>query len=162
MEEQKKHFREVLESFSTAMLGTLGSDGIPRARPMQISQVDSDCNVWFFTDLDSKKIDEIEADPTVAITMQGGGKYLSLSGKATVVRDQAQINELWKEPNKVWFPEGKNSPDVTLLSIEPSFGEYWDISGVAGLNYMYEAGKAYFQGTEIDTSNMDVNAKVSL
>jgi general stress protein 26 len=162
MNEKQKHFQEILESFSTAMFTTLGGDGIPRARPMQIAEVSSDQQVWFFTRLSSEKIDEIQADPTVCVTMQGGGKFLSLSGTASVVRDQDHIDRLWSEPYKVWFPEGKNSPNVTLLSVEPTSGEYWDTSGLTGLRYFYEAGKAYFQGSEIDTEGLDVNAKVKL
>lgn len=162
MNDKKEHFQEVLTSFSTAMLTTLGEDRIPRARPMQVSNVDGDNKVWFFTRLGSEKVDEIQADSTVGITMQGGGKFLSLSGKASVVRDQDKINQLWKEPYQVWFPEGKESPNVTLLVIDPANGEYWDTSGFTGLRYLYEAGKSYFQGSGVDTSGLDINAKVSL
>ena len=162
MSDTQKHFEEILTSFRTAMFTTLGADGIPHARPMQVSDIDGDNQIWFFTALDSEKIDEIQANPTVGISMQGGGKYLSLSGRAAVVKDQNQIDKRWKEANKVWFPEGKDSPNVTLISIDPQRGEYWDNSGVRGLRYLYEAGKAYFQGEEIDSSDLDVNAKVSL
>ena len=159
--DNEKHFRGILESFSTAMLTTLGGDGLPRARPMQISEVADEDELWFFTQLSSAKIAEVQADPTVGITMQGGGKFLSLTGKAAIVRDQAKIDQLWKEPYSVWFPEGKNSPNVTLLKISAESGEYWDTSGLTGLKYIYEAGKAYFSGTGIDTEGMDVNAKVN-
>ena len=162
MSDQQKHFHEILSSFRTAMFTTLGSDGIPRARPMHVSEVDDDNKVWFFTQANSGKIEEVQDDATVGITMQGGSKFLSLTGKASVVSDQNQIDKLWKEAYKVWFPEGKDSPNVTLLAVDPECGEYWDNSGLRGLQYYFEAGKAYFQGTNIDTSGMDVNAKVNL
>ena len=162
MSDKQKHFHEILSAFRTAMFTTLGADGIPHARPMHVSDIGSDNQVWFFTGISSEKVKEIQADPTVGITMQGGGKFLSLTGKASVVQEQNKIDSLWKEQYKVWFPEGKDSPNVTLLVVDPESGEYWDNSGLTGLQYLFEAGKAYFQGTEIDTSDLDVNAKVSL
>ena len=94
--------------------------------------------------------------------MQGGGKFLSMSGAASIVNDQNKIDDLWKEANRVWFPDGKDSPELTLLVVDPTDGEYWDTSGLKGARYLFEAGKAYFYGTEIEADHLDVNAKVSL
>ena len=162
MNQQQKRFSEILNDFSTAMLTTVGDDGIPRARPMQVSDVDDQNQLWFFTDIESGKADEIRSNETVAITLQGGGKFLSMSGKAEIVKDQTKIDELWGEVNKVWFPEGKEAPNVILLKIVPDEGEYWDTSGVTGLRYLFRAGKAYFEGRSVNTEGLDVNAKVNL
>lgn len=161
MNENQKHFNEILDDFSVAMLTTLGSDDLPRARPMQIAGVDKEHELCFFTDGRSGKIDEIQSDSTVGITMQGGGKFLSLTGKANIIRDQEKIDEHWTDMYKVWFPEGKNSPSLVLLKIIPDEGEYWDTSGISGLRYMFRAGQAYFTGEGIDTEGLDVNAKVN-
>lgn len=162
MNDQQKRFSEILNDFRTAMLTTVGTDGIPRSRPMQVSNVDDQNQVWFFTDVDSGKADEIRSNETVAITLQGGGKFLSMSGTAEIVKDQNKINELWSEPNKVWFPEGKDAPNVILLKVDPSEGEFWDTSGIKGLRYMFRAGMAYFEGRDVDTEGLNVNAKVNL
>ena len=161
MNEKQKHFNEILDDFSVAMLTTLGSDDLPRARPMQIASVDNENELCFFTDDRSGKVDEIQSDSTVAITMQGGGKFLSLTGKANIIRDQESINKHWKDIYKVWFPEGKNSDSLVMLRIIPDEGEYWDTSGLTGLRYMFRAGKAYFIGEGLDTEGLDVSSKVS-
>ena len=162
MNENQKRFSEILNDFNTAMLTTVGSDGVPRSRPMQVASVDDQNQLWFFTDVESGKVDQIQADATVAVTLQGGGKFLSMSGRADIVKDQSKIDELWSEPNKVWFPEGKDAPSVTLLKIIPTEGEYWDTSGLTGLRYVFRAGMAYFEGRAIDTDGLNVNAKVQL
>jgi general stress protein 26 len=75
MNDKQKHYRDVLDSFNTAMLCTLGDDGVPRSRPMQVADIDDENRLWFFTNLKSEKIAEIEADSTVGITMQGGESF---------------------------------------------------------------------------------------
>ena len=162
MSDKQKHFQDILQSFDTAMLTTIGTDNKPRSRPMRIAKICDDDVLWFVTSVESGKVDEIEANNNAAIVMQGGGKYLSMTGTAHVVNSKERIDEVWKDAWKIWFPEGKNDPSVVLLKIEPEEGEYWDLSGTNRLRFMYEAGKAYFSGEEIDTSNMDSNAKVSL
>ena len=162
MSEQQKHFQEILQSFNTAMLTTIGSDGKPRSRPMRIAETCESNTLWFVTNIDSDKIDEIEANSNVAIVIQGGSQFLSMTGRASVVNDQAKLSEIWSETWKIWFPNGKDDPSVVLLKVEPEEGEYWDMSGTNRLRFLYEAGKAYFSGEEIDTSTMDSNAKVNL
>jgi general stress protein 26 len=162
MNQKQEHFQDILQSFNTAMLTTIGDDGKPRSRPMRIAETCEDNVLWFVTSAESGKIEEVAINDKVAITMQGGGKFLSLTGVGKVVTDQSKMDEIWSDTWKIWFPEGKNDPSIVLLKIEPQEGEYWDMSGTNRIRFMYEAGKAYFSGEEIDTSMMDSNAKVNL
>ncbi len=52
--------------------------------------------------------------------------YVSLSGRAELVRDKAKIEELWEPALKAWFPKGVDEPDIALLKINADQGEYWD------------------------------------
>ncbi|MEM8866530.1 MAG: pyridoxamine 5'-phosphate oxidase family protein [Planctomycetota bacterium] len=146
----RERFQDLITGFSNAMLVTSKADGSLRARPMQIAEVESDADLWFVTELDSAKTDEINDHPEVAVTFQDGKKYLSLTGEARIVADQEKINELWQESWKVWFPEGKESSNITLLHVQAKVGEYWDNSGMKGLTYLFEAGKAYLEGKQPD------------
>ena len=75
---------------------------------MAMAGVDEDSRVWFFTGVESGKVEEIVLDTHVAVVCQKDRDlYLSLSGKATLLRDRKKIDELWKEPFKTWFPGGK-------------------------------------------------------
>ena len=48
------------------------------------------------------------------------------SGTAELIRDREKIDELWRPEFKMWFPEGKEDPDVALLRVTLEKGEYWD------------------------------------
>lgn len=157
----QKQFKEILNDFSDAMLATRTADNYLHARPMHIVETDAEGGVWFVTDRHSAKVMEIENRPQVLVTMQGGGKYLSLTGQASFSENRAKIDELWSEAWKIWFPDGKDDPDIMLLHVEPRIGEYWDNSGTDRFRYLYEAGKAYFQGVALDATDLDNNAKVT-
>ncbi|HTN86785.1 MAG TPA: pyridoxamine 5'-phosphate oxidase family protein, partial [Sorangium sp.] len=89
---------EILKKFRNAMLVTQASHGTLRARPMALVKVDDGTgDIWFMTSIDSGKIDEIESNPEVNVTLQEQRRYLSLSGRASIVRSRAKIDELWSE-----------------------------------------------------------------
>ncbi len=161
MKNDQKHFKEILSDFDNAMLTTLGRDQRPSARPMRIADMTDEGEIWFATDKMSEKVHEIEANPIVGITLQSERRFLSLTGSATLVGDRTKIKELWSEAWKVWFPGGEDDPTLALLKVKPMSGEFWDLSGTNRLRYLYEAGKAYFQGTTIDDDALaEVSAKV--
>lgn len=162
-ETQQKTFREVMEHFDNAMLVTRATDGFLRARPMAIARSNSDGDLWFFTHIESGKVDEIISDPRCAAVMQGMTRYLSLSGRAELVRDRKKIEELWKPTYDAWFEKGKDDPDLALLHFVAEDGEYWDNSGTKGLRYMFEVAKALVTGGTVDISKLPTNnARVNL
>ena len=160
MDTQKK-LLDLMNDFDTAMLITKTDDGMLDARPMAVAEITDHGELWFVTDRNSGKIADLMLSREVAITMQSSWKFVSLSGNATVVDDQAKIESLWNETWKIWFPEGKTAPSITLLKIEPQRGEYWDNSGLSGVKYLIQAGKAYLQGERAEPSE-SVNASVTL
>jgi general stress protein 26 len=141
----------LLKSFRNAMLVTQANNKL-RSRPMALLKVEDNGDLWFITGIDSGKVDEIQHHPEVNVCLQEDGKYLSLCGQASLVRDRAKIDELWTEEAKVWFPKGKDDPNIGLIRVTPTEGEYWDNAGIQGIKYVVEAVKAYVTGTtpEID------------
>ncbi len=161
--ESDDKLRELLQDFDTAMLVTRGSDGGLRSRPMAIADIEPGGTLWFMTQNDSGKIEEIARASHVNVAMQSSMKYLSISGTATPVDDRMKIAELWKESWKVWFPGGKDDPALVLLKVHGDKGEYWDNSGLSGIKYLIEAGKAYLSGTRPDVEgDPKIHAKVKL
>ncbi|WP_437580966.1 pyridoxamine 5'-phosphate oxidase family protein [Sorangium sp. So ce887] len=139
---------EILKKFRNAMLVTQASHGALRARPMALTKVDDGTgDIWFMTSIDSGKIDEIESHPEVNVTLQEEHRFLSLSGRASIVRSRAKIEELWSEEAKIFFPKGKDDPHLALIHVSPREGEYWDNQGAAGLRFLVEAVRAYVTGT---------------
>lgn len=149
--EQRAHFRELIEDFPNGMLVTRTEDDELHARPMSVAGFDETTDLLtFVTAIKSEKVDEIARHPQVSVTFQSRTKYLAVSGRARVEQDRARVHELWSEAWKLWFPEGPDDPDIALIDVDPKFAEYWDMSGIRGLRYLWEAGKAYFQGERLD------------
>ncbi|NND97905.1 MAG: pyridoxamine 5'-phosphate oxidase family protein [Pirellulaceae bacterium] len=152
---------DLMENFRTAMLVTRQGDDEMTSRPMAVADLSENGEMWFVTSKRSCKVDEIGHHSVVLVTFQNSSQFVSVSGVAQVIDDPAKIDELWSESWKIWFPEGKDDPDLTLLHVTPTGGEYWDNSGLKGLKYLVKAGIAYMQGEQMSTSD-DVNASVEM
>ncbi len=111
------------------MLTTLAEGGAFHSRPMATQQIDADhAELWFFVSIDSHTVVEIYHDREVGLSYASpeNHRYISVSGRAFVVRDLAKANELWTPSAKVWFPQGVNDPHLALLRIEVDSAQYWD------------------------------------
>lgn len=156
-----EHLHDVIAGFGVAMLTTQRSDGQLHARPMAVAKLTRDGDMYFATSLTSPKIDEIEAQPDVAVTFQDGGRFAVIYGVAAVSKDRALIEELWSPEWRVWFPQGKDDPNLCLLRIDGREAEYWNNSGVQGLKYLFKGLKAVLQGTT-PTDDSAEHGKVQL
>lgn len=117
-----------IKDVRVAMLTTTEQDGSLRSRPMYTQQAEFDGDLWFFTADDSGKVAEIRVDSDVnlAYAEPKDSRYVSVSGKAELVKDRAKIDELWSPMLKAWFNGGKDDPHLALLRVRVSEAEYWD------------------------------------
>jgi general stress protein 26 len=102
---------------------------------------------------------DLRARP-LAVTLQDSRRYVSIGGTARITRDRALIDRLWSEAWKLWFPEGKDDPDLCIVEITPHQAEYWDQSGLAGVKFVLEAAKAYASGTKPKSGESGDHAKL--
>lgn len=122
---------ELIKDARIAMLTTRHQDGSMHSRPMGTNHTEFDGDLWFMTSASSEKIGDIEARPEVALTYSDERRhsYVSISGDASVVHDRAKIHELWTEVARIWFPKGKDDPDIALIKVSVRWAEYWDSPG---------------------------------
>ena len=160
---QTEHFISLLKKLRTAMLVThTGEHGI-HARPMAVAEVEDNGRVWFISGKDTAKVHEIEVDSHVHVIAQDGNSaFLSMSGKASLIGDRQKIADLWQEPFRVWFPGGKDDPDIELIAVRPEQGEFWDNQGTKRYRYLWEAAKAYVTGTTPDADDGELHGTVKL
>ena len=125
--EMKQKLWSMMKDIGTAML-TTEDDGKLRARPMVASQTEFNGELWFFTRKSSHKVDEVKSEHHVGVTYADAGKqdYVSLSGRATLVTDKAQVTAHWSEIMRTWFPKGIDDPEAALLKVTVDAAEYWD------------------------------------
>ena len=66
--EEKEKVWEMIKDIKVAMLVTMDSEGHHFARPMVAQEPDEHHDLWFFSSLDSPKIQEIIAHPEVLLS----------------------------------------------------------------------------------------------
>jgi general stress protein 26 len=119
------HLAKLIEDIPIAMLTTLDTDGALASRPMSALEMDAQGALWFFTDVNSAKVDRLGA---VNLSFVDGGKsaFVSLAGRGELNTDRIRIRGLWNAFAKPWFPEGPESPNLALLKFIPDTADYWD------------------------------------
>ncbi len=124
--------RELIQDVETAMLTTL-DEGILRSRPMITQQTEFDGDLWFFTDVQTHKVDEIMRDNRVNVSyaLPEANTYVSVSGTAEFSTDEDKMAQLWDPLLKAWFPGGLDDPNLILLKVNVERAEYWNVKSNA-------------------------------
>jgi general stress protein 26 len=122
---------ELVKGIHIAMMTTVAKDGTMSSRPMAVQDKPFDGTIWFLTRSTSEKIGEVEEDQHVTLTFAepSSSKYLALKGRASVSKDRAKIKELWNPMYKAWFPKGEDDPEIAVMRVDVSEGDYWEANG---------------------------------
>jgi general stress protein 26 len=103
----------LIKDVEVAMFTTTGVDGRLYSRPLGTQEV------------------EFDGDPRVNVAYASPSKNsdVSVAGTARIVDDRAKIDELWSPAMKLFFPEGKDDPNLRLIHVQAESAEYWDGPG---------------------------------
>lgn len=126
-EEALEKFKSLVNDIRVCMFIT-ATNSDEHTRPMSTADVEDDGTLWFFTDIRSIKVDEVQRERDVHLTYAHPGKesYIDVWGTATVSTDRQQIKEKWIAPVKAYFPKGEDDPNLALLRVRPNEVYYWD------------------------------------
>lgn len=116
---------KLIEDIPVAMFCNLDSNGMLVSRPMSPLEMDVNGALWFFTDVNSSKV-ELLRKVNLSFADPARASYVSLSGFGELESDPAHIRQLWSPFMKPWFPEGPDSANLALLKFVPDSAEYWD------------------------------------
>ena len=120
---------KLLADLDICMLTTRTEDGSMRGRPMSNNgEVEYDGDSWFFARADSRKIGEIEAEPSVGLAFIATeqGTWINVEGHATVVRDDVERKRaLWLKDLERWFENGPEDPEVVLIKVSAVHIDAW-------------------------------------
>ena len=144
--------RELVKDIDFCMLTTVDKTGDLPSPPLSSNgDIDHNGDIWFFTSASSHKVSEIEKLPKVNVSFADPDNqhYISISGNAQLVRDRNKIEELWRPEFKMWFPEGKDDPDIALLRVSLEKAEYWD-SPSSTVGFMLSFVSSLVTGKEAD------------
>ena len=118
---------QLIEGIETAMFTTRRHDGHLVSRPMATQKRISEADLWFVTDADSHKLDDLLMDPHVNCSYYNmkSREWVSVSGVARVSRDRKKIKSLYQPDWKIWFGDeggakdgGPEDPRFTLIFVE--------------------------------------------
>ena len=133
-EQHLTHIAEAMKRIDFVMLNTHTKDGQIGARPMSNNrQVDYDGDSYYFTWEDCLMVDDIKRDPKVGLSLQGKGTpegapgiFISVEGRAEIVRDKQQFRRHWTDELKQWFKDGVDTPGMVMLHVKATRAAYWD------------------------------------
>lgn len=118
---------DLIDGVEVAMMTTRQPDGQLVSRAMQTQERRAHADLWFVTDRESHKLEELALDPHVnlAYYRDRTREWVSVSGRAILSRDRDLIHGLYKPDWKAWFPEqggerdgGPDDPRIALILVE--------------------------------------------
>lgn len=146
---------ELIADVRVAMLTTFpAGEAKAHARPMYTQKVEVDKfdgRLWFMTDADSGKLDELAEDSHVVVTYSAPDKnrYVVVYGTARAERNPEKARELWSVHAKGWYPDGPEDRSLVLIEVRVDSAEYWD--GPSNTSYMLKLLKAVTTGDRIQS-----------
>ncbi len=132
----------------------LKTDDGAKCRPMSAIKVCDKGNIWFFSEKTSDKNNSIKEDKDVQLFFSHPGKssYMVVNGEAEIIIDKTIIEDLWTPIAKIWFKEGKNDPNISVIKVTPKNAYYWDIDGNKMISFLKMVASVV-TGTNLVTGN---------
>ena len=161
-EKELKDLYDLIEGIEIAMMTTRRPDGRLVSRPMATQEHEEDVDLWFATNIESHKMDELEFDPHVNIAYYDADSYewVSVSGTARISTDRERIRELWQPDWRAWFGKideerdgGPDDPRLALILVDTDSVTYMRKTKPKPL-VLFEVAKGMITGKEPDVGEV--------
>ena len=147
-QEDMDKVQQIIKDVKFTMMSTVNKKGDLHAWPMTTNETSLGAKeIWFVGNKTSDVVKDIKDNNNVGLTYatQDAKNYVSISGNAELVDDQAKIEELWSVVDNAFFEHGKEDPNVQLIKVVPHGIECW-ISGSSTINMFKMAAAALQDG----------------
>ncbi len=108
------HVWKLIEDIPIAMVVTHEGQGQNmRARPMALRPARDEGAIFFLTDADTPKAEEIRRNQSVCLALSDNKsqKYVSISGHAEMIDDRERVKKYWSVYDKAFWTD-KNDPRI--------------------------------------------------
>lgn len=152
----------LIEGIETAMFTTRRHDGHLVSRPMATQERIGDADLWFVSDADTNKLDELALDPHVCCSYYNirTREWVSVSGVARIVGDRKKIRQLYKPDWRTWLADeggerdgSADDPRLTLIFVEADSVVYMKNDRPRPL-VLWEVIKGIVTGSEPDLGHV--------
>lgn len=126
-EKKLEELYDLIDGIEVAMFTTRRPDGHLASRPMQTQKHTPGVDLWFVTNIESHKLEELQLDPHVNLGYYRDltAEWVSVSGTGLVSGDRAMIRELYSPDWRAWFPDqggdrngGPDDPRIALVLVD--------------------------------------------
>lgn len=120
----------LIDDIPVAMVVTHEQGRHMRARPMAMRPARAEGVIYFLTDVDAPKVEEIRRNESIclAVADNRSQKYVSITGHAELIDDRSRIREVWSIYDKAFWPN-KDDPRIRVLRVTPESAEFWEGAG---------------------------------
>ena len=156
LEKKLDDLYKLIDGIETAMLTTRREDGSLVARAMQTQRRTTGTDLWFMTNVESEKFEELAKDPHVNLSFYKDRtrEWVSVSGRAILSRDRDLIDSLYKPDWKAWLGDtgdgkrdgGPHDPRIALILVEADSVVYSKSDRPAPI-VLFQVVKAMITGT---------------
>ncbi|QDU90047.1 General stress protein 26 [Pirellulimonas nuda] len=117
---------DLIGDIETALFTTRRTDAALVTRPMATQKRDAVADVWFVTNIETHKVDEIQHNSEVCLGYYDSGskEWVSVSGTASICTDRMTIRKLHQSDWQVWFENeggdrdgGPDDPRLALILV---------------------------------------------
>jgi general stress protein 26 len=146
---------DLIDGIEIAMLTTRRADGQLVSRPMQTQERETGLDLWFMTNIETHKLDDLMADPHVnlAYYRDRSREWVSVSGLATVSTDRDLIRELYKPDWKAWLGDeggdrdgSADDPRIALILVDAESVTYMKVTKPKPV-VLFEVARAMLTGS---------------
>ncbi len=118
---------KLIDGMDVCLFTTRRADERLVTRPMQVQERTSGTDLWFVTDIEANKLEELAGDPHVNLGFYNNKsrEWVSVSGKAIITQDRDLVHAMYKPDWKIWFPSeggkrdgGPDDPRLALVLVE--------------------------------------------
>lgn len=149
--------RELIKDTRIAMLTHVNGQGKLVSKPMGTQDVEFDGTIYFIAQRDSDQAQELQRNSAVNVAYSGPGSWVSVTGTARVLNDEAKLRELWDSFTGAWLEGGPENPNNILIEIDADTAEYWDAPGNSKVTQVANLIKSKVKGDTVDGENKVVD-----
>ncbi len=138
---ESKMWKSISETH-TGMLGSVGPNA-DHMQPMTAFCEPETRTIWFFIRRDNDLLRTIGEQPRAMFCLVGKDHHLfaCLGGELSERYDAERIDKFWNPVVAAWYPQGKDSPELTLLRFDVADAQLW-VSQKGPIGFAWEIAKA--------------------